>query len=415
MEQYQNIDSPKSTVFNCSVSFSARHVKNCGAISAAFLILLFFFAAQPSNAQNRPSWRPDISGYIKELGQLSVSNSFGTIHYDNIIHHRIENTWSFADHWELEADLRTRLLSGFTVNNRPGLKQVYERDSNYFDLSWVWFSNDIGLMHSQIDRVYLSYFNGPWEATAGRQRLNWSRTFVWSPNDLFNNFAYLDFDYEERPGTDAINLQYNWSYASSIQVAGQLGHSWNESVIAGMLRTNWGTYDIQLIGGHYQNNITLGTGWAGYLGDAGFKGEVSYFHPERNFFDRRGHITATTGFDYMFSNGLYLQSEILYNGGYQKRVAPLANLTQPPSADNLFIAKTGFFVDGSYEISPLVSGQLGFMGSFDRSIFIAIPQVSISVTENLDFLLLSQLLKGTTLNQSIETPNLFFFRLKYSY
>jgi len=378
------------------------------------LVFVFLFSIPDASAQNK-KFNVNIGGYLKELGQINLNNDFSTLHYDNIIHHRIESNWKVGNHFEFETDLRTRLLSGYTVEHQPGIKQMYEQDPNYLDMSWVWFDSKYTLMHSNIDRLYASYYNGPWDITLGRQRLNWSRTFVWSPNDLFNNFAYLDFDYEERPGTDALNLQYSWSYASSIQLTTQFGHYWDETVIAGMLRSSLGSYDIQFIGGHYHKDVAIGAGWAGYLGDAGFKGEISYFHPEDQFFNRLGHITATTGFDYMFSNGLYMQGELLYNGGYQKQYAPLASLVQPPSADNLFIAKSGFFLNGSYQFTPLVTGQLGLMSSFDRSIFIVIPQVSISLTENVDLLLLSQLLKGSVLDRVVNTPNLFFFRLKWSY
>jgi len=379
-----------------------------------FLCLFLLVGMQNASAQNQ-KLDVNIGGYLKELGQVSLNNNFSTIHYDNVLHHRIESNWKLRNHWEFEADLRTRLLSGYSVEHQPGIKQMFEQDPNYLDMAWVCFDTKYSLMHSNIDRLYASYYNGPWEITLGRQRINWSRTFVWSPNDLFNNFAYLDFDYEERPGTDALNLQYSWSYASSMQLTTQFGHHWDETVIAGMLRSSLGSYDIQFIGGHYHKDISVGAGWAGYLGDAGFKGEISYFHPENNFFDLVGHITFTTGFDYMFSDGLYLQSELLYNGGYQNNGTPLANLVQPPTADNLFIAKSGYFLNGSYQFTPLISGQLGLMGSFDRSIIIFIPQISISVTENVDFLLLSQLLKGSTLNRTIDTPNAFFFRLKWSY
>ncbi|WP_205720212.1 hypothetical protein [Fodinibius halophilus] len=357
----------------------------------------------------------DINGYVKELGQISTNNAFSDIRYDNILHHRLETEWDLSTHFEFRADLRSRLLNGYTVNNTPGLEQFYENDANYFDLSWVWFATDQSLMHSNIDRLHLSYINGPWEIHAGRQRINWGRTYVWNPNDLFNNYAFLDFDYEERPGVDALSLQYNWSYASSIEVGYRLGDSWEESIVSGIIRTNWENYDIQFTAGHYLDKTTLGTGWAGYIGDAGFKGEISYFHPEDQFFEDTGHFTATTGFDYMLSNGLYLQGELLYNGGYNSKGRPLSTLVRPPSADNLFIAKTGFFLNGSYQLHPLVSGNLGFMGSFDRSIFITIPQVSISVTDDIDLLLLSQLLKGSVFKNATDAANLFYFRLKWSY
>ncbi|WP_148899559.1 hypothetical protein [Fodinibius salinus] len=388
----------------------------CKSLTCLSLIAaIIFFSTHTINAQGNSEFDVELSGYLKELGKLSVSNNFSTARYDNILHHRIESDWTLSDHFEFRADLRTRLLNGYTVNNTPGLEQIYERDDNYFDLSWVWFSTDHSLMHSNIDRLHLSYINGPWEVHAGRQRINWGRTLVWNPNDLFNNYAFLDFDYEERPGVDAISAQYNWSYASNVEVGYRIADSWERSVLAGMVRTSLGSYDIQFTGGHYLDQLTIGTGWAGYLGDTGFKGEISYFHPEEQFVEQTGHFTATTGFDYILSSGIYLQSELLYNGGYNSQANPLNILTQPPSADNLFVAKSGFYLSGSYQIHPLVNSNLGFMSSFDRPMFIVIPQITISATENLDLLFLSQLLKGAVFNQTIETPNLFYFRVKWSY
>ena len=383
--------------------------------SVLLSILLMFAVCSCGFAQDKSDFDVEFSGYLKELGQFSVDNDFSTVRYENILHHRIESDWTLSDHFEFRADLRTRLLNGYSVNSTPGLEQFYEHDPNYFDLSWVWINTDHSLLHSNIDRLHLTYINGPWEVRAGRHRVNWGRTFIWNPNDLFNNYAFLNFDYEERPGVDALTAQYNWSYASNVEVGYRLAHNWEQSVLAGMVRTTWGSYDIQLTAGHYLENLTVGTGWAGYVGDAGFKGEVSYFHPEEQFFDQTGHFTATAGFDYMLQSGIYLQSELLYNGGFSRQGNPLNTLVRPPSADNLFIAKSGFFLNGSYQFHPLVSGNLGFMGSFDRSIFIVIPQVTVSVAENVDFLLLSQLLKGSVFNQAIETPNLLFFRLKWSY
>lgn len=411
-------------MFNCYTKLHQENAKFhkevlrgslCNTFSKIVILAVpLLLSFQSASAQN-DDFDVELGGYLKELGQTSLSNDFSTVRYDNILHHRLESDWRLSDHFKFRADLRTRLLTGFNVHNTPDIRQIYEQDANYFDLSWVWVKTGYSLMHSNIDRLHLSYINGPWEVHAGRQRINWGRTYVWNPNDLFNNYAFLDFDYEERPGVDALSAQYNWSYASSVEIGYRLADSWEQSVLAGMVRTNWGSYDIQFTGGHYLDNLTLGAGWAGYLGDAGFKGEISYFHPEDQVFEDTGHFTATTGLDYMLPSGVYLQGELLYNGGYNRRGNPLSTLVVPPSADNLFIAKSGYFINGSYQFHPLVSGSLGFMGSFDRSIYIAIPQITFSVTEDVDLLLLSQLLKGSVFNQSIDTPNLFFFRLKWSY
>jgi hypothetical protein len=381
--------------------------------SVLFVFITVLLFPYKSNAQLKKI--VDISGYVKELGQISASNDFSELRYDNVLHNRFETEWTITPDLELNADLRTLLRNGYTVRHTPGLAQFYEVDPNLMDLSWVWVDSDEALLYSQIDRLHLSYFNGPVEVYAGRQRINWGKTTVWNPNDLFNNYAFLDFDYEERPGVDAVSAVYNLDFASSIEAGIKLADSFDKMVIAGMYRTNYKTYDLQVIAAHYEDKAALGVGWAGYINDAGFKGEATYFKPEKNFLSKAGSFSSTLGFDYMFPNSLYAQAEFLYNGGYKNRNASLATLTQPPRADNLFIASTGYLLNSSFSINPLLNVNLGIMGSFTRKMVILFPQISYSVAENLDLLLVSQLLKGEVFANSVQTPNVFFFRLKWSY
>ena len=377
-----------------------------------WIILLLFLMAPffPLHAQT-----VDFRGYVKELGSLGLSDDFGTAHYDNILHHRHETTLDVGNGLEVQIDLRTRILAGYSVENTVGYADYLAEDSGFADMSWVLIESNSALLHSTIDRLQLSYFKGPLEINLGRQRLNWGMTSVWSPNDLFNNFAYLDFDYEERPGSDALSVAFNWSYASSLTLGYGFGNNWDETVLAAMYRGNLGDYDIQAIAGSYKDQWMLGTGWSGYVKDAGFTGELSYFWREANDFLNNATLTASLGGNYMFSNGLYVSSELLYNGGYSDLGNSLAQLTQPPSPQNLFIEKTGYFVNASGSITPLISASLGTMGSFSTPMIIFIPQITFSLTEDIDLLVLSQLLKGKALDGATATPNYLFFRIKWSY
>lgn len=379
----------------------------------ALLLSFLFLISHPLYAQD--GIKTDFRGYIKELGSISLSNDFRTVRYDNILHHRIESLFELGKGFEIRADLRTRLLNGWSVRNTPGYGEFLDQDAGYFDLNRTWIDTDETILHSASDRLHLSYINGPWEVHAGRQRINWGKTMVWNPNDLFNAYAYLDFDYEERPGTDALYVQYNWSYASSVNLGYRLGETFDESVIAFMYRGSLRNYDIQLIGGSYLEHLAIGGGWAGYLKSAGFRGEVTYFHPRSNFFDETGHFTATAGADYMLPGSVYLTGELLYNGGWERAGNPVAELIRPPTADDLFIARTGYFVNASYPINPLTSISGGIMGSFSRPAIIFIPQVTHSLGNNLDLMILAQILKGSVLEDLTETPNLLFFRVKWSY
>ncbi len=354
-------------------------------------------------------------GYVKELGSFAISNDFGTINYNNILQNRMETSWDLSDSFELKVDVRNRILSGYSVRKNPLYADFLDDDPGYLDMSWIVLDSDDHILHSTIDRAQLTYFNGPFEATFGRQRINWGQTFVWSPNDLFNAYAYLDFDYEERPGTDAFSAQYAWGFASSVNLGYRLGDTIDESVIAVMYRDNFNEYDIQILAGSYFDQLMIGTGWSGYVNDAGFKGEVSYFHPKSTSLKENGTLTASAGFDYMLQNAVYLTGELLYNGGFENSGNALAQISQPPTADNLFISKTGFYINGSFALSPLTSVSVSTLGSFDESIFILIPQLSYSISENTDFLILSQILRGSNLTTLTETPNVLFFRVKWSF
>jgi hypothetical protein len=405
-------ENPEFRAFSINKLHHFSRIHNTAAsLLQSILILLIMSTA--SHAQFGDV--VDIGGYFKELGQVSFNNNLSTFHYDNSLQNRLETEWSFSNSFEIRADMRTRLISGYTIKNTPFISEFYEMDSGFVDATWVWFDSEQSVLQSQVDRFYASYYSGDFELHAGRQRINWARTFVWSPNDLFNNYAFLDFDYEERPGVDALLAQYNWSFGSSVQVGFRMADEFDEMVLAGMLRTNWGDYDVQFLGGHYLGQFVIGAGWAGYIQNAGFKGEMSFFLPEEDLLDNPWTLTATVGFDYMMPSSLYLRSELLYNGGYSEVNAPLANLIQPPSADNLFIAKTGLFLNGSYPVTPLVNTSLSIMASFDRSLFIFIPQMSYSLTQDIDLMVLVQSLKGNVFSDVLDTSNLLFFQLKWSY
>ena len=379
-----------------------------------FLFLMMGFAQTPLSVKAQFL---DVGGYFKELGQFSMNNDISEFRYDNILHHRLETEWNFPSNFKLNADIRTRMLNGYTVENTLGLPFLYDEDPNYVDLSWVFLDTKDTIIHSQIDRLHLSFFAGPLEIYAGRQRINWGKTYVWNPNDLFNNYAFLDFDYEERPGVDALSVIYNLDFASSIEAAFRMGDTFEEMVIAGMYRGNWNQYDFQIVGGHYYDKLSLGIGWAGYIKNAGFKGEVTYFQLEDdlNIIEEFGTITSTVGFDYMFSNSVYGQAEFLYNGGFRDERSPLFELIRPPSADDLFIAELGYFVNASYPLTPLTNLSGGVLGALDRKILILIPQISHSLTSNIDVLMMAQLLKGSVFSDFVPTPNIFYLRLKWSY
>ena len=76
-------------------------------------------------------------------------------------------------------------------------------DNGYLDLTEKISSGNSYLLYTNIDRLNLSYTFNKLEIQIGRQRVNWGISSVWTPNDIFNSSSFINFDYAEKPGSDA--------------------------------------------------------------------------------------------------------------------------------------------------------------------------------------------------------------------
>jgi len=389
-----------------------RRIKQISAFS--ILLLIWSLISTPVAAQSIHwgNWMK-ADGYVKELGTLSFDDALKVFHYDNLIHNRINTHWTFTPHWTGEADLRTRLFNGYSVDHEPGFAQIAGHDNGLVNLSWNVINSKPLLLNTQIDRLYTTYYTNKWELDVGRQRINWGRTLVWNPNDLFNAYSYLDFDYEERPGSDAIRFQYFTGFASGYEVAFKPARNMKNSVAAFLVKQHSGEFDIQGLAGYYRNLLAIGGGWAGPIGDAGFKGEFTYFQSFLNMND--AYLVASTSLDYAFPSSLYLYGEFLYNGHWNRYMNPELILSGSLSPSNLFIAKTAVFGEVQYPLSPLITATFSGITSTTQKMIILIPQVSLSVTNDIDFLLLAQVFRDKRFNRILNTPNILYARLKWSF
>jgi hypothetical protein len=309
----------------------------------------------------------EFRGYVKELAGMSFQDDFEGRRGLNIVHHRLESRWAPHEAVRLQADLRNRVIT---------------------DVSGTEF-------RSEIDRLQASFERGRWSLHAGRQRVNWGKTSVWNPNDLFNAYAYLDFDYEERPGTDAVVVQSAWGVASGVDAG------LSETTAALRWMGGVGTYDVQLLLARYRDQTVIGAGWSGYAGTSGFKGEASWFAGDRT-------LSATLGADHMTASGVFVTLEALHNGGFDRTGSAAGSLTRPPSPQDLFPAPSAGYIGLSRQMHPLWTVGFGAIGAFTRELWVVIPQTTVSLTENLDLLVLGQVMGGVEWNAA-------YVRLKWSY
>lgn len=365
-----------------------------------------------SAAQNRLTF----SGYTKDLVSAIHIRDVGTL-WDNLIHNRTVVVWHADTAWTIRADLRTRIFYG-DQSGTPFFRENIDRAANdVLDLSAGLRFGDRGYVHTYLDRMYVQYAKDNLEIRAGRQRINWGINTLWNPNDIFNAYAFIDFDYEERPGSDAISVRYYTGDLSSIEIIGKAGDRDRDGAIAGLWRTHAGRYDLQFLGGYLAQSryIVLGGGWAGSLKNWGFKGEGSVFLPAADSGQTGAAVSA--GWDYVFRSGMFVGFGGLYNA-LGRTSGTLDDLFAfEISARNLYPFRWTVNASVGYPLHPLFTASFTGVYSLARShpVF-AGPAFTWSALRDLDVDLVGQLIFNKTTDRQYVSPvQAVFLRIKWSY
>ena len=363
-----------------------------------------------------------LNGYIKYMPSVYfIHQPQKLMLQNNLIHNRLNFKWYINDNFTFKADLRTRVFFGEyikTIPNYGDLIQNSNQSSNgYKDyLSWLLLNEKGAIIHSTIDRLYLKYSKGNWDITLGRQRINWGINTIWNPNDIFNTYSFTDFDYEERPGSDALRIQYYTGVTSSIELAVKVFTKWENATAALLWKTNKWEYDFQVLAGIFGQDIVVGGGWAGAIKDIGFKGEFSYFYNFADSTNQRHSFTATVSFDYVFKNKMYLSLGLMYNmnGTTQANASQL--FAAQPSAKNLYPYRYSVALSLMYPISETFNAGLTAVYSPGEShaLFLS-PNFTYSINQSWDIALIGQIVLNTDANKYISPLQVVFLRFKFAF
>lgn len=322
-----------------------------------------------------------INGYVKSLQTLTFNKDFSDLLSGNLIHNRINLKWKPSTAITAAAEFRNRVFWGEEVRNTPGFSTMLRNAGDIFDLSKLWINNKGILVHTNTERLWVEYREQKWNVRVGRQRINWGIATNWNPNDIFNTYNFLDFDYEERPGSDAVKAQYSFTDFSHIEIAANLSGKKSRNVVAAKYFLNRFGYDMQLISGIYHNRLILGAGWAGNIGNAGFKGESQLFFNGKDSGTSINYVLET---DYVFEKGWYVNGALLFVGqGTNEPATDWTNIDFSPSPVKLMPTRWNIVFTLAKEITPLFSVRISTLYSPKTNLGILLPSLGYSLTEDL--------------------------------
>ncbi len=380
------------------------------------LLVTFILFSLSGNAQLK---KLTLSGYVKDLylfykPEQPIPGINADYLSSNLVHNRLNFKWYPSQKWIVAIEARNRLFFGQMIREFPQYKEFVDNDPGIVDLSGTIVSGNEWFLHSMIDRAWIDYMEGNWQIRAGRQRINWGINLVWNPNDIFNTFSYFDFDYEERPGTDALKIQYYTGFTSSAELVFKPGKNTNEAALAGMYRFSKFSYDFQFLGGWAGRDYILGTGWSGDIHGGGFRCEISWFIPREE--NSKEALVASVSGDYTFKNSLYLHGAVLLNSqGTTGNAGGRSFFDQDISAKKLSPARCNLFGQISYPFTPLISGDLsGIINPSDGSAFMG-PSLTYSLGNNLELMFTGQLFFGEPGTEYGELGKALYGRLKWSF
>lgn len=355
-----------------------------------------------------------LNGYLTSMQSAMFDSLSGPFQYDNLLHNRLNFKGYINEHLTFIAEFRNRLFTGDMVRSSRAYSEMTGTDPGLVDMSWNIINKNSFFLNSKIDRLSFDLNYGKFQARIGRQRINWGQSLVWNPNDIFNAYSFFDFDYVERPGSDAVRLQFFTSFSSVAEIAVKADNEHNITA-AGLYRFNkWG-YDLQFLAGYVNSeDIVVGAGWSGALGGISFRGEGSWFQPVEEFPISSGNVLLTAGFDKIFKNNSMAQIQFMYCNSPPGLNNFNSFYSGNLSSKDLAFSRFSAFGQFTLAATPLLNMGVSAMWFPDLKGYFAGPSVDYSLAENIDFSLIWQHF-NSIMGGTKTRINLAFLRFKYSF
>lgn len=405
------------------------------------IVAALLVQAVPAGAANL-----DLRGYVRETGLLWKLPAYlspsgeSEQQFTNLLHTRQNLRWYASMELTFGVDLKTRLFSGDAV--QAMLTQTEQLGGNRTLFNWerTFVDETNQLLVSGIDRAWADYYLGDWQVTVGRQRIAWGATMVWNPTDIFNPSSPIDFDNEEKPGSDGVRIQRYLGTNSKLEFAVSSTDLEDEDAMtfAGRIVLNAWDFDWNFLMGSKEGNTILGGGYEGDILGGGFRGEALYTFVNNDPVGNLGNSSAVSpdptmapvvsselsknylrlavDGDYTFKNSLYLHAGVRYNElGATEDAGSLTN--QFKSFENQWLSpgRWSLFGQVGSNATPLMRLDLMIIiNPLDGSYYIG-PSGTYSLITNLDLTLTGLVFEGEDGSEFGAQGTILMGRLKYSF
>jgi hypothetical protein len=332
----------------------------------------------------------------------------------SMLHNRLNFKLYPGQKTTIAIELRNRFVTGGMIDINPAYAKGLAEDPGWIDLSWNIASGNSYVLNTVVDRAYIDFTAGRFQIRAGRQRINWSQALVWNPNDIFNTYSFFDFDYVERPGSDAVRMTLSTGPASAAEAVVKM-NSENKVTAAALYRFSLLNTDLQFLAGETDQELfTAGLGWSGAAGSFSIRGEATLFTPFGDSGEEKSTVIATAGIDRVFSDKFTALAQVMYSNNPLNLDSFTELYEGGLTARQLAFSEFSAVGQISYSPIPLLNISLAAIWYPDLDGYFAGPTIDFSLAENVDFTFLWQHFDSMIAGEDV-IINLGYIRIKYSF
>lgn len=287
------------------------------------LILILLISATDLVAQEK---KYELSGYVSGLHSYGYDNYYDGFSYLNKLNLRLNTLLMPVNNLTFMLSLHSRNYQGTWIRKLPKFNEIINPSGDFLPLSVIDNPHIYVFLLIRADQLNVKYTFKKLEITAGRQRINWGQTFIWHPNDLFNNSTFSDLDVPEKNSCDAFRLTYYTSATSMIESVVKI-NSEEQITWATMARFLNNHIEYQIIAGFFdQSDIVFGGGLIRHFKKVSLRAQGSYYIPIKKNGLRNSILVAAGSLDYVFKNNMIIQGEVMFNQLKERNSIDIPNL-----------------------------------------------------------------------------------------
>ncbi len=351
----------------------------------------------------------EISGYYKNIFLSSKTVITPTEDYLLDINRlRLQFNGDIGENTTFNFEYDNEVLLNNYLSTQQFKQQKLLSDPGYFNLQSTYLDTSAAYARQLLYRGYITSSFSDIDVTLGRQRISWGTAYMWNPMDILNPFNPLQLERAERPGVDAILLDWNAGDLTRISLVNALHDSGSSSSTALRARSNFNGFDMSLLAGEFRGKQITGFDFSGQAGQVGLKGELTYTQPQGN----KAYIQAVVGADYTFAGTFFMEFEYYYNGqGTTDRNQYNYNLLFNGTVQSLAQHYLGLFIGG--DITPLLRFENVLIFNLDDKSYFLYPSLGYSLGEDITLSLGLQLFNGKNGTEFAAINNLYFAQLQW--